>query len=606
MDDEGGLDVCLVVPPFDEIRFPPLGSSILASACRAKGLNVRVVYGSILLASRLGHERYDSVCKASWGKLQGEQLFVPYAYPPETLATVGIASPLSEPLQALFDAIAREIAPFLQELTAEVVALRPRIVGISTNFQQNLAAAALARLIREKLPQACIVFGGANVASPMGEGLSQVFPWVDYFFSGEADVEFPEFCVGYVRDRRRPPARIVECAPIRDMSTVHAPDFVDYFAALRAQQERGLLPRTLPEQLTMESSRGCWWGEKHHCTFCGLNGDGMEYRRKDADRVFDELKTLTATWNVKRFAVADNIMPLSFLRDLLPALAQWKGHPRLFYEVKANLREDQLQTMLSAGIDTIQPGIESFSSHVLRLMRKGITGPQNLVLLRTCRSLGIGVGWNYLFGFPGERLEDYEDALVLIPKIEHLDPPTGCNGLQIDRYSPYFNTPAQFGIKEVLPHKNYAALYPRTAPLSNIVYRFIGRYSTPLLANKTLLSDLRAAIALWREQSTPERRPVLVAVDEGKDGVKITDTRRIAKDRTTAISPALDETLRYFERPKVVDRLEGVVAEQVEYLLDRHFIIKHEGQLLSVVTRLQTALALSKRRPEAAVELAAG
>jgi ribosomal peptide maturation radical SAM protein 1 len=326
----------------------------------------------------------------------------------------------------------------------------------------------------------------------------------------------------------------------------------------------------------------------------------MEHRRKDAGRFLDEIKELTATWGAKRFAVADNIMPLSFLRDLLPALTQWKGRPNLFYEVKANLREEQLHAMLNAGVDAIQPGIESFSTHVLRLMRKGVSGPQNLVLLRTCRSLGIKVGWNYLYGFPGEELEDYENVLPLIPKIEHLDPPTGCNGLLIDRFSPYFNTPEQFGIENLAPRRNYYGLYPHAAPVSEIAYHFSGQYSTPLLACEASLSKLRAAVALWREQWTPQRRPVLVAVDAATGGVAITDTRRIARSRQTVISPAMDAALRHFERPKAADRIAGVTAEQVEYLLDRHFIVEHEGQLLSVVTRLHTALALSKIRPQPA------
>lgn len=30
--------------------------------------------------------------------------------------------------------------------------------------------------------------------------------------------------------------------------------------------------------LLYEASLGCWWGEKHHCTFCGLNGTTMKFR----------------------------------------------------------------------------------------------------------------------------------------------------------------------------------------------------------------------------------------------------------------------------------------------------------------------------------------
>ena len=217
------------------------------------------------------------------------------------------------------------------------------------------------------------MLGGANVAGPMGGGLASVFTWIDHFFNGEADIEFPDFCERLVRDNTKPQGRIIDCRPIEDMRVVAMPDFSDYFSLLREFQGKGQLPAELPDFLTMECSRGCWWGEKHHCTFCGLNGEGMEFRKKPADRAFEEIQTLTQRWNVQRFAMADNIMPLSYLDDLLPRLAEWPDRPGLFFEVKANLRDAQLRLMAQAGIDRIQPGINSFSSHVLKLMRKGVS-----------------------------------------------------------------------------------------------------------------------------------------------------------------------------------------------------------------------------------------
>jgi radical SAM superfamily enzyme YgiQ (UPF0313 family) len=43
-------------------------------------------------------------------------------------------------------------------------------------------------------------------------------------------------------------------------------------------------------ELLFEASRGCWWGAKHHCTFCGLNGLSMTFRSKSADRAYSEIK----------------------------------------------------------------------------------------------------------------------------------------------------------------------------------------------------------------------------------------------------------------------------------------------------------------------------
>ncbi len=585
-DNSERLDVCLVVPPFDTLRFPPLGPAILASACRARGLRVRTVYGSILLGSRIGYETYMAVCREQLDFMLGERVFRAHAYEAETRERLNDLDPLPPRLAALHDAVSPAIGPFLETLVGCILALRPRIVGITSTFQQNLAAAAAARLIKEAAPEICVVLGGGNVASPMGGGLARVFPWFDHFFCGEADIAFPSFCERLVRSGQTGDAKIIECEPIRDMSVVSAPDFSDYFVALREPQSRGELPPDLPRFLAMESSRGCWWGAKQHCTFCGLNGMTMDFRAKAAGRVFDEIWDIARTWGASRIFFTDNIMPMRYLLDLFPALERSGDHPTFFYEVKANLSIAQLDVMAKAGVSGIQPGIELFSSKVLKLMRKGVSSHQNLALLRSCRSLGIDVTWNYLYGFPGEQIEDYESVLPLLPKIEHLQPPFSCEPISIDRFSPYHQEPERFGIASLTPCRSYEGLYPPDAPLSDIAYHFTGQYSTAFLECEPLVAQLRAAVGVWKGQWTrASRRPLLQVLDTGAEEIVIADTRRIARDRMTVISRDEDRALTYLERPRARELLDGEMAAFVDELLWRDFLLEHEGCLLSVVSR---------------------
>ena len=598
--DEDRPDICLVVPPFDAINFPALGPSVLAAACRARGLRTQVLYGSLQLAAQIGYPAYKAVCDSPMSLLLGEQLFLPHAYPAAPKQAFAPPGRLPKDLRQLRDGLAPQIGPYQQALARRIVALNPRILGISSTFQQNLAAAGLALLVRQAAPHIVIVMGGANVAGPMGTGLAGVFPWIDHFFIGEADFEFPQFCERLVRDGVRPPDRLVKCAPIDDFTRVFAPDFSDYFSALRQFQLEGRLPPELPEFLTMESSRGCWWGEKHHCTFCGLNGEGMEFRQKPAGRVLEEIATLTARWDAKRFFLADNIMPLGYFKTLLPELAKWPARPRLFYEVKANLRDEQILAMAKAGIDAIQPGIESLSTNVLRLMRKGVSGLQNLSLLRSCKSMGVRVAWNYLYGLPGEAIEDYESVLRLLPKIEHLQPPSGLNRIIVDRFSPYHNTPGQFGIESIAPVGGYQGLYPADAPLSDIAYHFTGRYSTPLLEDKDMVARLQLAIGVWKHQwSRTDRLPALRVVDTGGGDLAIADTRRVAAAGLTVISRRMLEVLKHFERPRPLEDLDGAMAAEARFLLERHFVVAHDGLLLAVVTRPYTAARRDVLHPDA-------
>ena len=93
---------------------------------------------------------------------------------------------------------------------------------------------------------------------------------------------------------------------------------------------------------------------------------------------------------------------MKYIREVFPKLNQSRLGLRFTYETKANLEFDQLDDLENGGVYALQPGIESFSNEVLRLMGKGCTGLQNIQFLRNCEELGIIAIWNFLYGFPGE------------------------------------------------------------------------------------------------------------------------------------------------------------------------------------------------------------
>lgn len=575
------IDLCLVVPPFAQVETPTLGVAILAAACRARGMRVAAVHANLMLAARTGYPVYRGVANSNVASLLGERLFLPHAYPPSPALEFDPPVPLPAPLQASHDAIAPEVGPLLDDACARILALRPRILGITSSYQQTLAASAIAHRVKAAAPDIRVVLGGPNAASPMGEALAEIFPWIDHFFSGEADIAFPDFCQSLLAGRGADLSRLIHCPPLTDMRRSPMPDFSDYFADLRALGDA--LPATLPEALPVETSRGCWWGAKNHCTFCGLNGATMMFREKPAAAALAEFDSLERDWGVGRFAVADNIMPLRYLTELLPALAERAQRPTLFYEVKANLKYDQLALMARAGIDAIQPGIESLSSPVLKLMRKGVSAQQNIALLRDCRSLGIGVAWNYLYGFPGEMAAHYAAVAPLVPALEHLEPPNAFSPLIVDRFSPYHDKPEAFGIAAVEPIAAYRGLFPRHARLDAIAYHFLGRYTTELLGDADMRLAMGRAIGLWRLQWATGSGPDLRIVDVDGTPVLI-DTRRVAPEGCVPLPAAWDRALRLLDRPHApgdVDVAAAVIAE----LIERRYVIAHEGLLLSVVTR---------------------
>ena len=120
-------------------------------------------------------------------------------------------------------------------------------------------------------------------------------------FGIDAAEEFQSFVDAVLQGDRSPsvpgmPARAAAAAQpdpvmIRDLDSLPAPNFRDYMDRVRASPLR----EKIEPRLLFQTSRGCWWGAKQHCTFCGLNGQGMAYRSKSADSTFRELESLAAT-----------------------------------------------------------------------------------------------------------------------------------------------------------------------------------------------------------------------------------------------------------------------------------------------------------------------
>jgi ribosomal peptide maturation radical SAM protein 1 len=224
--------------------------------------------------------------------------------------------------------------------------------------------------------------------------------------------------------------------------------------------------------LPFESSRGCWWGAKHHCTFCGLNGQGMAYRAKTSERVMRELSQLSHKHHISAFEAVDNILDLKYLDGLFGQIKQGRLDYQFFYEVKANLSRAQIKTLYEGGVRRIQPGIESMSTNILRLMRKGCSMLQNVICLKWALYYDIRVSWNLIWGFPGETRADYEKELEVLKRITHLEPPKGSGRIWLERFSPNYTDRETFPVRNVRPEASYSHVYPAHVNLDKAAYFF--------------------------------------------------------------------------------------------------------------------------------------
>ncbi|HXD30598.1 MAG TPA: RiPP maturation radical SAM C-methyltransferase [Pyrinomonadaceae bacterium] len=379
------------------------------------------------------------------------------------------------------------VPAFLDSCVEDLLGSHPAVVGFTTTFGQNIPSLVLSKLLKQRDPSLKIVFGGANCDGPMGEALHRNFPWIDVvvrgegesviaglmadLFSGRTIKPRPGLCVG--RGKRRV---IIEQSSenVRSIGEVPYPNYDEYFDRIRSLSFGAEISRDI--SIPFEGSRGCWWGAKQHCTFCGLNGSSMAFRSKSADRAVDELLFLAKKYQQLSFQAVDNIMDMRYFNEFLPKLRDSGLDLRLFYEVKSNLKRWQVRLLRDAGVAYIQPGIESLSTPILRLMKKGVTALQNIRLLKWCVEFGIHVYWNVIYGFPGEPPEEYDRMADVMKSLGHLQPPSLIR-LGIERFSPYHQRPQNYNLEIVGPRPYYRFAYPcDESALSDLAYSFDYRY----------------------------------------------------------------------------------------------------------------------------------
>ena len=161
-------------------------------------------------------------------------------------------------------------------------------------FQQNTASFALARRLKARAPRLVTVFGGANFDGEMGLELVRAVDCVDFAVIGEGDVAFPRLLAalaagtdlgGVPGVARRVGGRVVASPPRPTGAPARRPAAAGLRRVLRPGRGPGpaaARPAGGTSGCPFESARGCWWGAKHHCTFCGLNGSTMRFRASPA------------------------------------------------------------------------------------------------------------------------------------------------------------------------------------------------------------------------------------------------------------------------------------------------------------------------------------
>jgi len=571
--------VTLVNMPLFSLRWPNLGPSLLKAQLVRRGIDCRIAYLNYDLAEMIGEDRYTWLADHFAFVLGGERLFAKHYFgdrlPSDEDYWCDVLLAADPDLTAAdrqdYESLQEWIAPFLDRCERAVDWSESPVIGFAASFQQTMASLCLARRIKASHPDVRIVFGGAACEGPMGVELLAQFSEIDYVCVGEADHAFPDLVeqladggsgplpVGVVGRQSPatgpgpPPPEACEFLT-SDLDALPYPDFDDYFGRVGESP----LAEQVESLLFFETSRGCWWGQKHHCAFCGLNGGALTYRSKSPQRVVDELRYLVDRHGVHQGCSADNIFDHRYFDTLLPMLRQAALDLAFVFEMKTNMSRRNISALLDAGMGAAQLGIETFITPVLQMIRKGATAVQNLQTLKWLSEPGIEVKWNILYGFPGEEPDDYAALADLIPALVHLAPPLAVGCVRMDRFAPYFNDPAAWGMTRPRPHAAFGHVFPLAEDcLARLAYYFEYDYADgrdPMAYASAALEEIER----WQELAGT----VTLRQFDRSDGITLlTDTRPCATALQHRLTRWRRELYRHCDRGHTLKTLMATADE---------------------------------------------
>jgi ribosomal peptide maturation radical SAM protein 1 len=625
--------VALISMPTLSARFPSFQLALLKPTLERAGIPAQAFSFFMYFGTRIGWKINEAIADV-WPSMVGEWIWTKAAFGDE------IEAHDDEYFRAydyIFKAICRragcttkrfqkirdkEAPEFIDFCVDAVDWTRFGLIGFSVVFQQSLASIALAKGLKKRYPEIPIVFGGASLEDDIADEIMRGCPQVDYLHCGDGEISFPEMVhrldrgesMGGLRGimwRNGDKIEYAGRAPnFHAMNETPIPEFDEYFYAREEGGYEGWEESCEP-MLPIESARGCWWGEKHHCTFCGLNRSGMEFRAKDPERVIEQIEYLSRKHGLYSFNAIDNIMAPEYAEKLFRRLAEANTDVELHYEIRPNFSRTQLGRMRKGGLNSVQPGVESLSTNVLKSMRKMTTGMRNVELIKWCTYYDISCMYNILMRFPGETVEDYRMQAELVPKIAHLQPPWGIVKARADRGSPMYTDPASQSIRKLKPAVCYDYIFPKKFNLERVSYYF--DHEMDNVVDEEVYDDLLENVGKWQSSWTEHGHPYL-RYRKALTSITIEDGRR-RKRRTYSYAdgPAmLYEYCADARTPRDIATAMGSepwVQEALDDFVKKDLMLSLDGRYLSLALpanpNFELALgpqAVTQQKPQQPVE----
>ncbi len=388
------MKLALVQAPVWWTVDPPLGLAQIAGCAKAAGHEVEIFDLNILLWKRRT-ARYENLWL--WEQFH-------FWNQPEIVAQ-------------FFD----ENQAVIETEMLRILRSDAKVIGFSVCLGSQWASLELSRRIKKEDPSRVIVWGGQFFFKGQAAKEWIRHPEIDAIVQGPGDEVFPALLKRVESSGTVLPAAGIACrvdgraidggmAPaIRDLDGVPFADLsgfpMEYYSD--------------PIRIPFAASRGCVW----KCHFCSTTQFWSGYSYMSGERMFAEVmhqrKVLPGHNHVEFYDITAN-GDVRALRCFSEKVAEVIGDPDKYIGWKINaiirpeMSSELLKTMRRANGHSIIYGIESGSPKVLESMNKPFRLEVADRVLRDTHEAGITVTGNFMFGYPGETEEDFQQTLDFI------------------------------------------------------------------------------------------------------------------------------------------------------------------------------------------------
>lgn len=312
----------------------------------------------------------------------------------------------------------------LNKLIDKIAGSGRELICLTTHTPNTLISEKLAEKIKEKNPDAVIVFMGHKAAKTQMAYEFIQKPYADYVCCGEADIplltlaeklknlevsdELPE-SPGFLM---RKGSDIIDCGEgpqIKDLDKLPFPDYSDF----REDIEQGFYSQ--PERLDILDSRGCI----NACKFCYERLYWKGFRSMSGRKIFEQILYHRSEFPSVNYFYFNGLLlngDLKALEEFAELVIQsgmnisWAGQAA----VRSGMSPELLKKIARAGCGWLGFGVESGSDRMLKKMNKNHTSEEAYKLIRAAKEAGISVQINIMFGYPGETVEDFRETVEFV------------------------------------------------------------------------------------------------------------------------------------------------------------------------------------------------